>query len=247
MALKMAIWRMTENGPVALHFGSLDLERRLEDMIVADPSLTGIELLVVGQQVRTDFGGNIDVLAVDVEGRIHVLELKRDRTPRGVVAQVLDYGSWVRDLTLGEVKTIYAEHHDGTFDERWTDRPRRPAQALARVRFVASTQEMILNGDPGQAYVSFRSKGIGPAFYTKWFWAAGLAQDLSPTPLILDARVWASLGALGWDSRQSAGIRRWRDRYLAYLNSMEGWTGSDLPGVNDAEHLEQMLFQWAGG
>jgi hypothetical protein len=30
-----------------------------------------------------------------VEGRIHVIELKRDRTPREVVAQILDYGSWV--------------------------------------------------------------------------------------------------------------------------------------------------------
>ena len=78
----MAIWRMTKNGPVPLQFGSLDLERRLEDMIVADPSLTGMEVLVVGRQVHTGFGGNIDVLAVDVEGRLHVFELKSDRTPR---------------------------------------------------------------------------------------------------------------------------------------------------------------------
>ena len=122
MALEMAIWRMTENGPVPLQFRSLDLERRLEDMIVADPSLTGMEVLVVGRQVHTGFGGNIDVLAVDVEGRLHVFELKRDRTPRDVVAQVLDYGSWVRELTLEDVATISAEQHDGNFDEAFVER-----------------------------------------------------------------------------------------------------------------------------
>lgn len=127
--------------------------------------------------------------------------------------------------------------------------PRYTAEALNDPRLVpslTSTREMVLNGDPGQAYAKFRSSGVGPAFYTKWFWAAGLERELGPMPLILDARVWSSLGALGWDSRTSAGSRRWKDRYPAYLTAMEGWA-NDLPGVNDAEHLEQMLFQWAGG
>jgi len=127
--------------------------------------------------------------------------------------------------------------------------PRYTAEALDDPRLVpslASTREMVLNGDPGQAYVRFRSSGVGPAFYTKWFWAAGLERELSPMPLILDARVWSSLGALEWDSRESAGSKRWKDRYPAYLTAMEGWA-RDLQGVNDAEHLEQMLFQWAGG
>ncbi len=123
MTLEMAIWRITEAGPVGLSFGSLDLERRLEDMIVADPSLTGMDLLVIGRQVRTSFGGNIDVLATDVEGRIHVLELKRDRTPRDVVAQILDYGSWVQDLDLEAVTALYAEHNDGAgFDDAFVGR-----------------------------------------------------------------------------------------------------------------------------
>lgn len=118
----MAIWRMTEAGPTPLHHGSLDLERRLEDMIVADPSLTGTELLVVGRQVHTDFGGNVDVIAVDMEGRVHVLELKRDRTPRDVVAQVLDYGSWAQTLKLDQVSDIYAEQDSGSFAEAFAGR-----------------------------------------------------------------------------------------------------------------------------
>lgn len=122
MTVEMAIWRMTSEGPQPLKFSALDLESRLEDMIVADPSLTGMELLVVGRQVPTDYGGFIDVLAVDSDARLHVLELKRDRTPREVVAQALDYGSWVQGLTLERVSTIFAEHQDNTFDEAFAER-----------------------------------------------------------------------------------------------------------------------------
>lgn len=126
----MAIWRMTTGGPVPLTYGSLDLERRLEDMIVADPSLTGRDLMVVGRQVRTDSGGNIDVVAVDVDGHVHVLELKRGRTPRDVVAQALDYGSWTRTLTLEQISAIYTEQNDGTFDEDFADRFGAPVPDL---------------------------------------------------------------------------------------------------------------------
>lgn len=117
MTVEMAIWRMATGGPIPLKFGSLDLESRLEDMLVADPSLTGTDLLVVGRQIRTDFAGIIDVLAVDVDGRVHVLELKRDRTPRDAVAQVLDYGAWARTLSLEDISAHYAENNEAAFDD----------------------------------------------------------------------------------------------------------------------------------
>ena len=50
------------------------------------------------------------MLALDGDGAIHVLELKRDRTPRDVVAQILDYGSWVQNLSHEGVLGIYAKH-----------------------------------------------------------------------------------------------------------------------------------------
>lgn len=113
MAVEMAIWRMTDDGPRRLPSSPLDLERRLEDMLAEDPGMTGIDLLVVGRQVRTAYGGFIDLLALDADGRVHVLELKRDRTPRDVVAQTLDYGSWVKDLGLQDLEQLFLDNHDG--------------------------------------------------------------------------------------------------------------------------------------
>ena len=52
-------------------------------------------------------------MALDAEGRVHVLELKRDRTPRDVVAQALDYGSWAKDLSLEELEQIHQDSGDG--------------------------------------------------------------------------------------------------------------------------------------
>lgn len=122
MTVGMAIWRMTEAGPVSLEFQRLGMEERLEDMIFADPSLVGLDLLVVGRQVPTQWGGYIDLLGVDSDGHLHVLELKRDRTPREVVAQILDYASWAQDLTLEEVSETFAERNEAVFADAFGER-----------------------------------------------------------------------------------------------------------------------------
>ena len=116
MAVEMAIWRMTEAGPRQLPLLPLDLEERLEDMLAEDPGMSGIDLLIIGRQVRTAYGGYIDLLALDADGRVHVPELKRDRTPRDVVAQTLDYGSWVQSLGFDDLEQIHLDHHDDQTD-----------------------------------------------------------------------------------------------------------------------------------
>lgn len=127
--------------------------------------------------------------------------------------------------------------------------PRYTAAALDDERLVSSlmaSRRMIFDGDPARAYSSFLSRGVGPPFFTKWFWAAGLDRDLDPAPLILDARVWAALGTLGWDSREAAGTNRWGKRYVVYLKAMGQWVAAGLPGVDTVEQLEQVMFAWAG-
>lgn len=124
MAVEMAVWRMTDDGPHPLASSPLDLEQRLEDMLAADPSMSGIDLLVIGRQVRTGFGGSIDLLGLDADGHTHLLELKRDRTPRDVVAQALDYGSWVKDLSLEDLEQIYLDCYgeETDLDEAFAER-----------------------------------------------------------------------------------------------------------------------------
>lgn len=69
----------------------------------------------------TPFGKYIDLLAMDGDGRLHVLELKRDRTPRDVVAQALDYGSWCATLTTDDVVQIANDYLSVPLEEAFDD------------------------------------------------------------------------------------------------------------------------------
>jgi RecB family endonuclease NucS len=53
-------------------------------------------LLAIGRQVRTVFGGRIDLLCINGDGDLVIVEPKCDKTPREITAQALDYASWVQ-------------------------------------------------------------------------------------------------------------------------------------------------------
>ncbi len=86
--------------------GKLDLEERIEDWLEQDTSIISDDLLVVGRQIETDFGGIIDLLCLERNGDLVILELKRQKTPREITAQVLDYASWVKDLPNEKITDI---------------------------------------------------------------------------------------------------------------------------------------------
>jgi hypothetical protein len=89
----------------------LDLESRIEQWLTQDISILDPDLLVIGRQVETDHRGIIDLLCMDQTGDLVVVELKRDRTPREITAQVLDYGSWVKDLSVERVLALAESFH----------------------------------------------------------------------------------------------------------------------------------------
>jgi len=50
---------------------------------------------------------NIDLLAMDANGSIITVELNKQKTPRDVVAQAIDYASWFADITDTDIIDIY--------------------------------------------------------------------------------------------------------------------------------------------
>jgi len=106
MSFEMALWQVTGQNLIEVPPANLNDEQRLEDWIVADSSILGMDIAIVGRQVQTSFGRRIDLLGLDRDANCVVLELKRGRTPRDVVAQLLDYGSWVKDLGYNELDQI---------------------------------------------------------------------------------------------------------------------------------------------
>jgi hypothetical protein len=106
MPIRTAIWKVAAQ-PEPLAEASLASEQLLEDMIVAAPRLLSEEWMLLGRQEDAGFGGRIDLLAIAPDGSLVLIELKRDRTPREVVAQVLDYAGWVEKLRAEDIAAIY--------------------------------------------------------------------------------------------------------------------------------------------
>ena len=114
MPIGVSVWRIEAGTAVAVAPTPLANERLLEDILDADVGMLGLPpLLVIGRQVITKYEGRVDLLCIDQEATLYVIEIKKDRTPREVVAQVMDYGSWVSDLGYEDVTSLYAKYHDG--------------------------------------------------------------------------------------------------------------------------------------
>lgn len=107
MPEEVRIWEIAEGDKLReLQRVKLSSEERIERWLEQDISILSPALLVIGRQVGTDFGGIIDLLCLDSNGDLVVVELKRDRTPREVTAQALDYASWVKELSNEEITAL---------------------------------------------------------------------------------------------------------------------------------------------
>lgn len=107
MSVSQRIWQVGQP-PRRLPESRLASEQELEEMIVAKPEIVSDEWMVIGRQEETGFGGRIDLLAIAPDSSLILIELKRGRTPREVVAQALDYATWVEALDADSVMRIYA-------------------------------------------------------------------------------------------------------------------------------------------
>lgn len=119
MPVELGIWRIDGNLR-EVTFEPMDQEFRLEALLEKDISIAAPHLMIIGRQVRTSFDKIVDLLAIDVEGNLAALELKRDKTYRDIVAQILDYGSWVRSLRDDDIARIYNDYLRRWHSERQT-------------------------------------------------------------------------------------------------------------------------------
>ncbi|AWN15327.1 hypothetical protein [Salinisphaera sp. LB1] len=118
MAIEQGIWKIGDK-PEKLRPSGLADESLLEEQVMHDIAILDADWLLIGRQVRTDFDKFIDLLALDGDGNVIIIELKRNKTPREVVAQAIDYASWVVDLDasqIGEIYRAFAERYGRAHD-----------------------------------------------------------------------------------------------------------------------------------
>ncbi|MDQ3845037.1 MAG: endonuclease NucS [Bacteroidota bacterium] len=96
MATEIKTWQLINGKLTPVSSSLVDNGRKekddLEQWIKSNPEILGNDIAIIGEQVLTK-SGPLDFLGIDRSGNLVIVELKRDKLPREVLAQAIDYAS----------------------------------------------------------------------------------------------------------------------------------------------------------
>ncbi len=89
----------------------------LEEWIASNPSIISPDIVVIGRQTLTK-SGPLDLLAIDKQGNIVIVELKRDALPREALVQAIDYASDVAEWSVEKLSEICTKYTGKSLEEQ---------------------------------------------------------------------------------------------------------------------------------
>ncbi|MEI6816648.1 MAG: endonuclease NucS domain-containing protein [Bacteroidota bacterium] len=96
MATEIKTWQIVDGKLTNVSSSLSDNGRKertdLEEWIKSNPEILGNDIAIIGQEVQTK-SGRLDFLGIDRFGDIVIIELKRDKLHRDILAQAIDYAS----------------------------------------------------------------------------------------------------------------------------------------------------------
>ena len=102
-------------------FASLKIEERrhIQEWIADNSSILGEKLLIISKEFDQfdKTSERLDLLAVDGDGRLVIIELKRDDSGRDAHWQALKYASYINGATLPQIARILAKHRGESSEE----------------------------------------------------------------------------------------------------------------------------------
>ena len=98
------------------------LESHLESWLENSPwaLVEGEPILWIGRQTSANVEESTifpDLLGVDSEGNLVIVELKKSKAPRDVVAQLLEYAAWAKELSDEQIQGIAETYFQSTKNE----------------------------------------------------------------------------------------------------------------------------------
>jgi hypothetical protein len=125
MGTEIKVWQISDGHVRAVEEAALasgHLESELENWIVECPDILGDDLLIIARQKYVPGVGQLDLLAIQSNGELVIVELKRDKAPREAVAQALDYASWLDKISESDLSEIAEDHLHVPLDEAFEDK-----------------------------------------------------------------------------------------------------------------------------
>ena len=138
MPINQTMWKISNNIEPIMET-KLESELELENVLQDSINILNENWLIIGRQVLTKFNKYIDLLAIDITGSLIIIELKKDKTPRDVVAQAIDYASWIKSISPDEISDIYE-----AFDKKYLN-TNKSLDEVFYEKFSTKLDEEILN------------------------------------------------------------------------------------------------------
>jgi hypothetical protein len=103
---QIKLWKIESDDIIKISKEPLDYEQRLEKWLIEDISILSQNLAVIGCQVVSPYGKNIDILALNSLGEIVIIEFKGDKPDNEIIAHVLDSATWIKELSSDDLTDI---------------------------------------------------------------------------------------------------------------------------------------------
>ena len=113
MATEIKVWQIINGKLQPIETTMIEAGRKeaedLEKWIKSNPLILGEDILIIGEQVPTK-SGSIDFLGIDKSGNLVTIELKRDKLPRVVLSQAIDYASDVASWDVDKISEVCTKY-----------------------------------------------------------------------------------------------------------------------------------------
>lgn len=125
MASEIKTWQIIDGKLVPLESSLRNDGKRekehLEQWIKSNPQILGDDVLIIGEQIQTS-SGPLDFLGIDNSGNTVIIELKRDKLPREVLAQAIDYASDVSGWEIDRFREICKSYTNQNLEDLLQER-----------------------------------------------------------------------------------------------------------------------------
>jgi hypothetical protein len=120
MSTEIKSWQIVNGKLVTVSSSFVEAGRKekehLEEWIKSNPEILGNDIAIIGQQVSTK-SGPLDFLGIDNSGNVVIVELKRDKLAREVLAQAIDYSSDISNWELDQLNMVCEKYTGQLLDD----------------------------------------------------------------------------------------------------------------------------------
>ena len=110
-AEKDRVFVLSENKPKKCKNIPYAKEKEIEDLLEKNIGVLMPDAFIIGRQVMTGHGLWIDLLALDKDGDLVIIELKKAKAKYKVTGQIWHYFTWIKKQSYDEINDIAKKKH----------------------------------------------------------------------------------------------------------------------------------------